>query len=149
MRKDDFRHSTQLRVRNYEIDWQGVVHNAVYLLYFETGRLSYLEDLGMTVDVHAIKHESKIVIVRNEVNYLAPAMFGEVITVYTRVSSIGNSSFTFEGYLEEAAGYRPVAENICVHVWLDEKTGKPVRVPDEFRRLVRGYEGERVTVRPG
>ena len=30
-----FKHETQVKVRNYEIDWQGIVHNAVYLYYFE------------------------------------------------------------------------------------------------------------------
>ncbi len=26
-----FKHKINLRVRNYEVDWQGIVHNAVYL----------------------------------------------------------------------------------------------------------------------
>jgi acyl-CoA thioesterase FadM len=32
-----FKHKVQLRVRNYDIDWQGIVHNAVYSLYLEIG----------------------------------------------------------------------------------------------------------------
>jgi len=31
-----FRHKTAIRVRNIEVDRQGIVHNAVHLQYFET-----------------------------------------------------------------------------------------------------------------
>ncbi|MBI4417163.1 MAG: hypothetical protein HY563_00195, partial [Ignavibacteriales bacterium] len=46
-----FGHRTELTVRNYEVDWQGIVHNAVYLLYFEMGRVEYLKQIGATLDL--------------------------------------------------------------------------------------------------
>ncbi len=141
-----FRHTTQVKVRNYEIDWQGIVHNAVYLQYFEVGRISYLEQLGIHVDIRTIQHESRIVVVRNEINYRSPARFGERLTIATRISYIRNSSFAFEGLLEDAAGGRLVAENVSVHVWLDNETLRPRRVPDEFRSQVRQFEGEHLSM---
>lgn len=136
-----FKHKTQIRVRNYEIDWQGIVHNAVYLLYFETGRVAYLEHLGIKVDINTIQHESKVVVVRNEIDYRSPARFGESIDVHTRVSFIHNSSFAFEGILEEATTHRRIGENVSIHAWLDHRTGKTMLVPDDFRRVVQKFEG--------
>ena len=39
---EDFRFATDLRVRFSETDAQGVVHNAVYLVWFEIARIAYL-----------------------------------------------------------------------------------------------------------
>jgi acyl-CoA thioester hydrolase len=137
----------QLRVRNYEIDWQGIVHNAVYLHYFETGRVDYLEKLGLQLSVTSIRHESHVVVARNEIDYVTPARFGEELNIFTRIASIGNTSFTFEGFLEEATTQRFVGRNISVHVWLEAEGVKPVRVPEEFRSLVAGFEGHNVDIR--
>jgi acyl-CoA thioester hydrolase len=141
LERANFRHSTRIRVRNYEVDWQGIVHNANYLLYFETGRISYLEQIGVPVNVDAVRGESRVVVARNEIDYRSPARFGDELDVLTRVSYIRDSSFAFEGIITSASDGRLVAENVSVHVWLDGPTGSPVRVSDEFRRLVAAFEG--------
>ncbi|MGA9405747.1 MAG: thioesterase family protein [Bacteroidota bacterium] len=142
MDKKLFHHHTQVRVRNYEIDWQGVVHNAVYIYYFEVGRIDYLNRIGAKVDINTINHESKVVLARNEIDYRSPARYGDTITIYSRISLIKNSSFIFEGILERDATREILAENVAVHVWLNHKTNSPMPVPDEFRKLVQRYEGD-------
>ena len=118
MDKSLFKHKTQIRVRNYEVDWQGIVHNATHLLYFEVGRIEYLKHLGVKIDLTSIQNESRVVLVRNEIDYKSPARFDEVLNVYTRVSYIRNTSFGFEGIIEEASKKRFIAENLAIHVWL-------------------------------
>ena len=142
MERGKFRHITPVSVRNYDIDWQGIVHNANYLLYCEAGRISYLQNLGLTLTIDTITGEERMVIARNEIDYISPARFGDSLSVLTRIRSIGTSSFTFEGIIEDASGGRRIAENVSVHVWLDALTGRSVRVPERFRALVRGFEGE-------
>jgi acyl-CoA thioester hydrolase len=146
MDKRKFKHTIQVRVRNYDIDWQGIVHNANILLYCEEGRFAYLEHLGIDIDVAEMRREPKPVIVRNEIDYKSPARFGEVIAVYTRISFIRNSSFAFEGILEEAQTRRLIAENVAIHVWLDHRTSKPQTISDDFRKLVQKYEGTDVAI---
>lgn len=148
MDKANFKHQLQIAVRNYEIDWQGIVHNAVYLHYFEVGRVQYLTDIGAVVDINSINSSSKVVLVRNEIDYKMPARFRDVLNVYSRISAIRNTSFDFEGILENNATKEIVGENKAVHVWLDPKTNKPTPVPQNFRNLVRKYEGERCRIEP-
>jgi len=142
MDKKVFHHRTQVNVRNYEIDWQGIVHNAIYLHYFEVGRIEYLNTVGARVDINTINHESKIVIARNELDYHAPARYGNAINVYSRISAIKNTSFIFEGLLERSSDGTIIAENVAVHVWLNHKTDVPMPVPTDFRKLVQRFEGE-------
>jgi acyl-CoA thioester hydrolase len=141
MDKSKFKFSTQVRVRNYEVDWQGIVHNATYLLYCEVGRIEYLKHIGAKVDMQSIQGESRVVLVRNEIDYHSPAFFDEVLDVYTRTSFVRNSSFAMEGILVKAATGELVATNVAYHVWLDPATGRPKTVPTRFRKLVQAFEG--------
>ena len=141
-----FRHRASVRVRNYEIDWQGIVHNAIYLHYFEVGRIEYLNTIGAKVDINTINNQSKVVLARNEIDYRVAAHFGDAINVFSRISSIKNTSFIFEGLLERESDGVTVAENVAVHVWLNEKTNRPMPVPDDFRKLVQRYEGEHCSI---
>jgi len=94
-----FRHRITLRVRNYQVDWQGIVHNAIYLEYFETGRIEYLRRIGRVLDLASINRSSRVVLARNEIDYISPAKFDDLLEVGTKVSQIGTSSFIFEGVI--------------------------------------------------
>ncbi len=146
MNPEQFKFKTQVRVRNHEVDWQGIVHNAVYLLYFEIGRAEYLKNLGVKIDINSIQHDYKVVLVRNEINYISPARFDELLDVHSRIARIGNTSFTFEGYIEEATTKRFVSENNAVHVWIDPRTNESAKVSDNFRKLVQKFEGNNVAI---
>lgn len=148
MDKRLFSHTTQLRVRNYELDWQGIVHNATYLLYFEVGRIDYLKRIGVHVDLNSIRGDSRIVLVKNEIEYRSSARFDDMLHVHSRVSYVKNSSFAFEGIIELGSTGALVAENRAIHVWLDPRTSESMRVPDEFRKKVKLFEGENVDFIP-
>ena len=137
-----FKHKTQIRVRNYEVDWQGIVHNANYLLYFEVGRVEYLKHIGVKIDLNTIRTDSKVVLVRNEIDYKSPIRFDDLITIHTRISYIKNTSFAFEGFIVDASTQRLISENIAVHVWINPRTGESVPVIDEFRKKVQHFEGD-------
>jgi acyl-CoA thioester hydrolase len=146
MNKSHFKHITQIRVRNYEIDWQGIVHNANYLRFFEVGRIEYLKDIGVKVNLSSIQSDSRVVLVRNEIDYKSSAKFDDVLNVYTRVAYIKNTSFVFEGIIEDATTGQLVAENTAFHVWLHPRTGKPITVPRNFRGKVVRFEGNNVRI---
>jgi acyl-CoA thioester hydrolase len=149
MERANFKFHTQLRVRNYEVDWQGIVHNANYLLYFEVGRIEYLKRVGVAVSLEAIRNDARVDLVRNEINYLKPARFDALLNVHARISYIKNTSFAFEGMLEEASTGEVIAENVAVHVWLDPRDGSPTRIGDDFREIIRKFEGNAAAILEG
>jgi len=146
MEKANFRFHTGVRVRNYEVDWQGIVHNANYLLYFEVARIEYLQRMGVPVTIDTIQEGSRVVLARNEINYVTPARFDDRLDVYARIAAIKNTSFVFEGLIERAGTGELIAENVAVHVWLDAATGEPTRVSREFREIIRQFEGNGVLI---
>ena len=146
MKKSAFKFKSQLRVRNYEVDWQGIVHNANYLLYFELGRLEYLKHVGLHLNLNKVRNEVKIVLVKNEINYRSPARYDDLLNIYSRISHIGNTSFIFEGIIEHTISAKIISENVAVHVWLDPVTEKAIKIPDNFRKIIRKYERTHVRI---
>ncbi len=141
-----FKHSTDIRVRNYEVDWQGIVHNAVYLLYFEVGRIEYFKRVGVRLDQASARGKNRIVLVRNEIDYRMPVTFDASLRVHTRVSRVKNTSFWMEGLLEKTETHEVVSTNVAFHVWLDEHTGKPRDVGDAFRKQIMEFEGQHCAI---
>jgi acyl-CoA thioester hydrolase len=139
-----FRHKTVLRVRNFQVDWQGIVHNSIYLQFFETGRMEYLRRIGHIPDIGSINHRSRVVLARNEVDYVFPARFDDDLAVYTKVSMFGTSSFIFEGVIADHESGTLIAKNRAVHVWLHPSGGYPVNIPKKFIRDVEGFERHQI-----
>jgi acyl-CoA thioester hydrolase len=139
-----FRHTTRMRVRNFEVDWQGIVHNSIYLQYFETARIEYLRDIGHVLDLASVNRKSRVVLARNEVDYIFPARFDDLLEVGTRVSLIGTSSFVFDGVIQIRKTGTLIAKNHAVHVWLHPEEGYPVPIPGRFIRNVEEFERRKI-----
>ncbi|MBI5476297.1 MAG: acyl-CoA thioesterase [Ignavibacteriales bacterium] len=144
MKNNLFKHFVKLRVRNFEVDWQNIVHNSIYLQYFEIGRVEYLKNIGIDVSAKEINNNSRVVVVRNEINYISPARFDESLIVQTRIKFIKNSSFGFEGIITEEKTKRLISDNISIHAWLHQKKDISKRIDDAFRRKVKLFEGKNV-----
>lgn len=136
-----FKHTHSVTVRNYEIDWQGIVHNGNYLLYFEIARVDYFKSIGLEIDERSISGSVRIVLVRNELDFINSATFNDELKIYTRISSINNSSFVCEAIMMHVHKNIPVSKNIAILVWTDPKTGRSMPVPKNFRKLVQHFEG--------
>ena len=139
-----YRHTARIRVRNFEVDWQGIVHNSVYLQYFEAARMEYLRKIGHSLDIAMVNRGSRVVLARNEIDYVYPARFDDLLEVGTRVSLIGTSSFVFEGVIHIHKKNTLIAKNRAVHVWLHPEEGYPIPVPARFLRKVEGFERRKI-----
>ena len=143
-----FKHHHTVTVRNYEIDWQGIVHNGNYLLYFEIARLEYFKAVGVPVDQRSITGPVRIVIVRNELDHLATATFNDRLRISTRVTNIGTSSIRCEAVMVNEMTGTTVAMNAAVLVWTDPADNTSTPVPNSVRELVRSFEGPDAVILP-
>jgi acyl-CoA thioester hydrolase len=140
-----FKHKFPIRVRNYQVDSQGIVHNAIYLEYCETGRVEYVRDLGIKLmPTGTFDHGVTINVKRNEINYEAPAFVDDLINVYTRISYIKNSSFCFEHIITNSESGLLLVTQKSVQVNLNPSTKRPERLPDHLREVIIKFEGKNV-----
>ncbi len=121
---------TEIPLRFCDIDAMGHVNNAVYVTYFEMGRVAILDRVVGSRKLEDIE----FVVARVEVDYLRPIVFSDKVEIGLRVSAVGTSSFTIE-YLITANG-EPAAKGLTVQVFYDYEKRAKKPVPADFRARV-------------
>src|SRR5919199_6795276 len=123
---DGFAFSTDVTVRFAETDAQGIVHNSVYLVWFEVARVAYLEEFaGGYPGLQAQGLESLVLEAR--VRYRLPARFDDRIRIHARVGELRGARFRFDYVV--ARGDDPLADGWTMHACVDATTLRPTRIP--------------------
>lgn len=138
-----YKHQLHSRVRSYDVDRQGIVHNAIYLYWLEAARIEYFRDIGVPVDRQSFVTKHRFVVAKTEIEYVMAAQFDDQYTVFTRVAWVHNSSFKFDHVIQRQDGTKLVVAT-SVLVYLNPATHRPERIPDSYRTLIREFEGESV-----
>lgn len=119
-------HRTAIRVRFGETDAMGVANNAIYLQYFEVGRIEHLRAMGHS---YSEVHDGGIdmVVVEAGIRYLQPLRFDDEVLVETTIDELGRASFRFAyrvlvGDVVHATGFTR-------HACVNRATMRPTRVP--------------------
>jgi len=135
-----FKFSATTRVGFSDTDAQGIVYYGRYLPYFDLSRVEYHRSLGL-LGMDIGEEGEEFVMRAVTVEYLAPAVFDDLIEVCVRAARIGRTSVTYE-----FAAYRArddlllvTAKQTLVLVDLDER--KAVPIPDAYKDAIRAFEG--------
>ena len=140
----DFAHRRVLEVRFADTDAMGHVNNAKYLTYCESARIAYWTDVtGEPVRLGSEGAES-LILAEARITYRAPAFHGETVTVETRATRLGRSSFTLEHRLTACEGNGPsrlVATSESVLVRYDYTADAPVPISPAHRAAIESFEG--------
>ena len=116
-------HMTDHRVRFHELDPYDHVNHAMYVTYFEIGRVDALDALQLGLDV--LKVEGfQFVVSRIDVRFRAAATAGNDLVIFTGVSKFGCASTIWQQSIRRGEELIATAE---VTVAVTDRTGKPVR----------------------
>lgn len=117
-----------LPVRFAETDLMGVVHHSVYLVWFEAGRVTWMERAGMPYpEVAASGHHFAVTQV--SVEYRAPARFGDIVRVATRISKLRSRQVAFAYIVTNAENGMLLATGVSEHICVD-LDGRMAKIPD-------------------
>ena len=126
----------RLSVRFRDCDAMGHVNHAVYLTYFEQGRLTCWREL-----TGAPSPNTRVIIARAECDYRAPAHFGDELEIGVRVGDIGRSSFSLVYEIVQVGSGRLVASGKTVMVSYDYDAGASVPLPAATLQLLHKLRG--------
>jgi len=133
VKKELFKHKVQVRVRTWEVDWQGVVHNSNYIRYMEIGRLEHRRSYGYNLSPDGTFDDGmKVFVVHNSLDYYSTATLDDVLNVYTRIEWVKNSSFCFEHYIEKEKNGEIISAGKGILVNVDPLTNLPQNLPMKF-----------------
>lgn len=118
----------KIQVRFSDLDILGHVNNSVYLSYFEYARVHYFAQLlGTDWDWN----EQGVLLVRNEIDYLAPVYLHSIPMITIEVLKIGTKSFTL-GYIVEV-DKQITTKGKSILVCYDASKGQTIEIPDSFK----------------
>jgi acyl-CoA thioester hydrolase len=138
---EDFRHRMPLKVRWAEVDRQGVVFNAHYLLYADVCITEYWRAIGMPYPEAFLASGFDLYARKATVDFRAAAVYDDQLEVCARICRIGASSLNFALEIfrcEQTAAPLAVIELVYVNVDAAARTAR--RVPDGWRDRIRDFE---------
>jgi acyl-CoA thioester hydrolase len=125
-------HILEKKVYYHDTDAGGVVYYGNYWQFLEEGRTEFCVARGF--DVRALHAQGVwFVVVHAEADYKAPARYGDTVSIYTRVDSVGNSSIRFSQEIKRGETLLITAKVVWACVGRDFKV-QPVS--DGIRRAI-------------
>ena len=133
-----FTYTHPIIVRYRDLDPQGHVNNAVYLTYLESARIGYYQQVGIYHPDQTLL--TGMVVVRNEIDYLAPIQLGMKLRVGLRAARLGTKSITFDFQMESESDGTPIARGKSVMVTYDNAAEQGIPIPQEWREKIIQYD---------
>lgn len=133
MKEFDF--TLEFEVRDYELDIQGIVNNAVYQNYLEHARHKFLQAIGIDF---AAMHEAgqDAVVTRAEIDYIQSLRSGEHFIVGAKLTQEGRLRHVFhQEIIRKRDGELICKAKITATV---VSGGRPVPAP-EFQQAVESF----------
>jgi acyl-CoA thioester hydrolase len=128
-------HTHTERVRFGDLDAMKHLNNVVFLRYFETARINYLNALMDTHDPVNRANGFGFIFASCSIDYRSPAHFDEDVDIRVRPAEIGTKSLKLE--FEMAVGERLIAEGHGILVGYDYESGRTVPLPDALKERLR------------
>ncbi|MBM3243629.1 MAG: acyl-CoA thioesterase [Candidatus Omnitrophica bacterium] len=123
----------KIRIYYHHTDCGGVVYYANYLKFFEEARTEYFAEHGFSIK-ELSDSGTMFVVSRQEVDYKAPAVYGDTLEISSRVSDISAVKMIFEHDVKNQNGLTTTKAKttlVCV-----DKSLKPKAIPEEIRNKI-------------
>lgn len=137
MEKESFHHRLPVQIRFNDVDSYGHVNNNAYFAYYDLGKQDYLTTV-LKVDYRS--SEVVPVIAHISADFIAPVFYGAPIEIETRVSHVGNKSFTLEQRAINTKRDEIVCTSTTVMVCFNLKTQQSADLPQAYRQAIEAFE---------
>ncbi len=126
---------TIIRVRYAETDQSGIVYNAHYLIWCELGRGEYFWQRGGDYAKDVEASGFTLPVVEAQLRYLAPARYGEMVSIRTTIKEIKSREVVFAYEIRNAGTGQPLCTAWTRHFCVN-RSGKVATIPPEIRAKI-------------
>lgn len=127
--------NTNVRVRYADTDKAGVVYYANYALFYEVGRTELFRSLGLPYSKIEEKYGIVLPVVELISHYHRSARYDDLLNVEVVIPERPTARIKFEYKIFNEEGVL-LNDGSTTLVFVDTKTGRPVRAPKEVMALL-------------
>lgn len=126
------RTTTPIQVRFSDMDMANHANNAVYIVWFELGRMDLLRQF---IEKRHDWSKQGVILARNEVDYRKPVHLGDRVEVECWCSKVGSKSFElgYELFILKGDERELSAEGRSVMVCYDHTLARSIPLPEPWR----------------
>ena len=134
MNQDKYIFTLEMAVRDYELDSEGIVNNAIYLHYLEHTRHAFVKQEG--IPFGSLTSEGLVPVVRRmEIDYHTPLRTGDVMLSRLRIERTGARFIFYQDIFEKEGGALVVTAVVTI-VCMD-KSGRIDRGDELAERIAK------------
>ena len=141
--------TVDIDVRSTDIDSDGIVNNAIYLMYQEEGRVRSQAEIRMSPEAfpEGERYDRVFTLAETGCRYLRPVYWPARLVVETRLTDFRSRSYRLEYQILDRDSRELVAEGYSAQVWLD-RDGNPAPFPENVRRKLEEVREDSAASRP-
>ena len=129
-KREDYPHFLKIPTRWNDNDTYGHVNNAIYYYFIDTVVNCHLIDNGLL----NLKTSKTIgLAVDTGCKFFSSIEYPDIVHAGLRVTKLGNSSVTYDIGMFKNDEPTAAAQGHFVHVYVDKKTRRPVKISDKMR----------------
>ena len=128
-----YHHSLPVQIRFSDVDRYGHVNNNAYFAYYDLGKEQYMREV---MDVDYRKYDVVPVIANINADFIFPIFQGDDIRVETRVSHIGNKSFTLQQRAVNTKTGQVMCKCSTIMVCFNLRTQLSAEMPAHYRKAI-------------
>ena len=137
MNQDKYIFTLEIAVRDYELDSEGIVNNAIYLHYLEHTRHAFVKQEG--IPFGSLTRDGLIPVVRRmEIDYHTPLQSGDVMLSCLWIERKGARFIFYQDIYEKEGGVLVVSAVVTIVCM--EKDGRINRGDDLAARIAKYLE---------
>jgi acyl-CoA thioester hydrolase len=133
---DPWRFTVRFPVRQYELDVDGVVNNAVYLNWVEQVAIDHVEALGFG-RAWSLERGAAWVVREHRITYHRPVRYNDAVLVTTLPLEFAGVRGVRRTEIHRESDGALATEVLTDWVWVRLSDGRPVRVPRELTEVFR------------
>lgn len=136
---------TEITVRYAETDCMGVVHHAVYPVWFEIARTDYIKAAGMS---YADMEKAGVMLPVTGISckYRLPAKYDDTLLIEARISRLTPARIEFEYTVTKRGETDIIATGTSSHGFVDSQTFRPLNfkkaMPEFFNEMEKRAAGD-------
>lgn len=136
---------TEITVRYAETDCMGVVHHAVYPVWYEVARTDYIKNVGMSYS-EMEKRGIMLPVTGISCRYKSPAKYDETLVITAKIARFTPARIEFFYTVTRKGEDEVLSEGTSSHAFVDATSFKPINfkkaMPDFYERMMKEYEAD-------